>query len=196
VRAAVASGGSFGALSAEVAAGCGRPAAVKRRRRREPRLRRMPRRAASACLRRSEPGSLGFGPCSSCSSEYRVRLFPTVDAVLPAQRSEHAERRCPVAQQGFPGCQLDKPTWRYLTSRRRFSCICRFPLGFLSHVSGRERVPSRSLHEHLARCCPATSSVGSYTQNTGRRWRSDALYEHFLLCMQMLCGGLKILATA
>jgi hypothetical protein len=69
-----------------------------------------------------------------------VRLFPTVDAVLPAQRSEYVEPRCPVAQQGFPGCQLDKPTWRYLTSRRRFSCICRFPLGFLSmffHWRGR-----------------------------------------------------------
>jgi hypothetical protein len=69
-----------------------------------------------------------------------VRLFPTVDAVLPAQRSEHVEPRCPVAQQGFPGCQLDKPTWRYLTSRRRVSCICRFPLGFLSmffHRRGR-----------------------------------------------------------
>jgi len=40
----------------------------------------------------------------------------------------------------FPGCQLDNPTWGYLTSRRRVSCICRFPLGFLSHVSVR-RVP-------------------------------------------------------
>ena len=106
-------------------------------------------------------------------SAFSLQSFPAVDAVLPAQRSGHVERRCPVAQQGFPRCQLDKPTWRYLTSRRRVSCICRFPLGFLSHVSGRERAPSRSLHEHLARCRPATSSVGSYTQNPERWWRSD-----------------------
>jgi hypothetical protein len=34
----------------------------------------------------------------------------------------------------FPVCRLDKLTWRYLTSAQRFSCICRFPLGFLSQL--------------------------------------------------------------
>jgi len=42
------------------------------------------------------------------------------------------------------GCQLDNPTWRYLTSRLRFSCICRFPLGFQSHLEGRRTLRSRA----------------------------------------------------
>ena len=73
----------------------------------------------------------------------RVGAFPTEEEAVVASREVGGVRASPDAA-GFPGCQLDKPTWRYLTSRRRFSCICRFPLGFLSHVSGRERPPSET----------------------------------------------------
>jgi hypothetical protein len=71
---------------------------------------------------------------------------------LPRRSSpEVGERWSGAAGKEFPGCQLDKPTSRYLTSRRRVSCICRFPLGFLSHVSRRERVPPGSDAEHSRR---------------------------------------------
>jgi len=53
----------------------------------------------------------------------------------------------------FPGCCLDKPTWRYLTSVRRFSCICRFPLGFLSRLGVFES--STTSARSAWRCCDA-----------------------------------------
>ena len=78
-----------------------------------------------------------------------VGAFPTACSAHPAPRSARVGRTPPG--QEFPGCCLDKPTSRYLTSRRRFSGICRFPLGFLSHVSRRERVPPSSDAE-CSRC--------------------------------------------
>ena len=44
----------------------------------------------------------------------------------------------------IPGCRLDKPTWRYLTSRRRLRSICRFPLGFQTHLEGRRKLRWRA----------------------------------------------------
>ncbi len=65
----------------------------------------------------------------------RVGRFPT--RALPALPGASpkvgalASALGAYASRQFPGCCLDKPTWRYLTSTRRFGCICRFPLGFL-----------------------------------------------------------------
>jgi hypothetical protein len=72
----------------------------------------------------------------------RVGVFPTDQHGLasPKVGVSRGLLGAPQPRRGFPGCCLDKPTWRYLTSPRRFSCICRFPLGFLSHVSRRERL--------------------------------------------------------
>jgi hypothetical protein len=75
----------------------------------------------------------------------RVGSFPTRSGVAAARRtglpSASGVRSRPTRH---AGCQLDNPTWRYLTSRLRFSCICRFPLGFQSHLKGRRTLRSRA----------------------------------------------------
>lgn len=59
-------------------------------------------------------------------SQPRGRWIGSEGAVVGSSRSAKS----------IPGCRLDKPTWRYLTSRWRFRSICRFPLGFHSHLEG------------------------------------------------------------
>lgn len=63
-----------------------------------------------ASRRRAEPhGRIGRRPAW-------VGAFPTACSAHPAPRSARVGRTPPG--QEFPGCCLDKPTWRYLTSRR------------------------------------------------------------------------------
>lgn len=133
----------------------------------------------------------------SGSSGFRVRLFPTVD---PSQSMRYCQPRgrstpsdvCPVAQQGFPGCQLDNPTWRYLTSRRRVSCICRFPLGFLSMffpwrgrpkpraagASGRRRGLSTSTSRGVVRQLPPAMHTRNSCRSGGGVMLSSSKYFH------------------
>ena len=84
-------------------------------------------------------------PGGSCGGAQRVGSFPTHS--VPPWRGA-AARSVPEHRSGettrLAGCQLDNPTWRYLTSRLRFSCICRFPLGFQSHFEGRRTLRSRA----------------------------------------------------
>jgi hypothetical protein len=98
-------------------------------RRRRPRLRqwrgalRRSRSRRCPSIRPSSVRRCAPGPSTRLPSRARRRVgvggFPTTP-VLPAQRS--APRSCPgpvtFETGGFPGCCLDKPTWRYLTSRR------------------------------------------------------------------------------
>lgn len=74
----------------------------------------------------------------------------------------------------FPGCQLDNPTWGYLTSRRRVSCICRFPLGFLSHVSMREVPPGAERFQCFARGVLSSSISFFATWSRMRRARGSS----------------------
>jgi hypothetical protein len=145
------------------------------------------RRVVHVARRAEHSGSSGFtGPPFPYSRSL------TIDAVLPAQRSEHAEHVCPVARQGFPGCQLDKPTWRYLTSRRRVSCICRFPLGFLSMffpwrgrpdpraagASGRRRGLSTSTSRGVVRQLPPAIHTRNSCRSGGGVVLSSGKYFH------------------
>jgi hypothetical protein len=64
----------------------------------------------------------------------------------------------------IPGCRLDKPTWRYLTSRWRFRSICRFPLGFHSHLEGcrmpRSKERRCAERHRLESCSPERAICG------------------------------------
>jgi hypothetical protein len=112
-------------------------------------------RARRGCARRAGPARTACTPRSQRATHQRSpnvgrcaagREFPYTPGAAAARRS-----RAPTSASSLraratrhAGCQLDNPTWRYLTSRLRFSCICRFPLGFQSHLKGRRTLRSRA----------------------------------------------------
>jgi len=131
------------------------------------------RRAASwpACAPRSQRASHQRPANVRCCAAGREFPYTPGAAAVRRSRALTSARRLPARATRHAGCQLDNPTWRYLTSRLRFSCICRFPLGFQSHLEGRRKLRSRAQCEGFVLRTPPGACVHV------RRAHAEALTE-------------------